>query len=209
MSFTRAKPAGYVDDVDVVTAAELNQIDTNQSRAIDGNAGGTYTSSGAIALNGSAGFSVGASNPMTVNGTLALAGATTCTGRISLSGNDAGFGLRVYAAGDAPETIQGARYDVVLVPATLTGDRTYTISATTPVPVTGHMLRIARSSEDMVNTAPSAHEATIAWGGSANFQMQDSKWAFVHLLWSGSEWVPIAWSPTSIDVGGTIADSWA
>ncbi len=209
MSFTRAKPAGWTDDVDTVTAAELNQIDTNQSRAIDGNAGGTYTPSGAIAINGSAGFSTGASNPVTINGTLAAAGAVTCTSTITLSGNNSGIGFRIYNATDANETIQGARYDVIRIPTTLTNDRDYTIAATTPVPPTGHILRIARTSDDIASSAPSAHTAGILFGGAANFDMQDSKWAFLHLVWSGSEWLPIAWSPTTIDVPGAIADSWA
>jgi hypothetical protein len=43
MTFSRAKPGGYTDDVDVLPAGELNTIDVNQSRAIDGTDGGLYT----------------------------------------------------------------------------------------------------------------------------------------------------------------------
>jgi hypothetical protein len=49
MSFTRAKPAGWVT-LDQLTPAEINQIDTNQSNAIDGAAGGDYTPTNPIGL---------------------------------------------------------------------------------------------------------------------------------------------------------------
>ena len=46
MTFARVKPTGWTDDVDVLTATQANTIDTNQSNAVDGAAGGTYTPSG-------------------------------------------------------------------------------------------------------------------------------------------------------------------
>jgi hypothetical protein len=52
MSFTRVKPASWIDG-EVLTATQMNALDTNQSRAVDGNAGGTYTPSAAIIVNGS------------------------------------------------------------------------------------------------------------------------------------------------------------
>ena len=49
MSFTRANPGGWVT-LNQVTPAQINQIDTNQSNAIDGAAGGVYAPTNPIEL---------------------------------------------------------------------------------------------------------------------------------------------------------------
>ena len=49
MSFSRAKPTGWVSK-EVITPTQINQIDLNQSRAVDGNAGGDYSPSTPIVL---------------------------------------------------------------------------------------------------------------------------------------------------------------
>lgn len=54
MSFTTWASA-FVDGVDTISAAFLNQIRVDVGRAVDGNAGGTYTPSGTLAINGAAG----------------------------------------------------------------------------------------------------------------------------------------------------------
>lgn len=52
MSFTRANPLGWAM-FEVLTSAQMNVIDTNQSRALDGNAGGDYSTIAAdIVFNG-------------------------------------------------------------------------------------------------------------------------------------------------------------
>lgn len=51
MSFSRAKPAGWTASIDTITAAQINQIDINQSRALDGTNGGTYTLAAPLTLN--------------------------------------------------------------------------------------------------------------------------------------------------------------
>jgi hypothetical protein len=50
MTFTRANPGGWVPN-DPYTSAQANQVDINQSRAIDGFAGGTFSPSAIITLN--------------------------------------------------------------------------------------------------------------------------------------------------------------
>ena len=52
MTFTRAKPAGWTDNVDTITATQMNQIDTNQSNALDGAAGGAYTPAAEVEIDG-------------------------------------------------------------------------------------------------------------------------------------------------------------
>lgn len=56
MTFSRAKSAGWSNDVDTITATEINAIDTNQSRAVDGFAGGIYTPTGSCYIQGTGGF---------------------------------------------------------------------------------------------------------------------------------------------------------
>lgn len=53
MTFARVNPFGWTDDIATITAAHINGIDINQSRAIDGNAGGAYTPSGVVEIDGS------------------------------------------------------------------------------------------------------------------------------------------------------------
>lgn len=52
MTFSRAKPTGYTDDIDTLPADEINTIDINQSRALDGTAGGPYAPSSALVIDG-------------------------------------------------------------------------------------------------------------------------------------------------------------
>lgn len=52
MSFTRAKPLAWTDDLDPITAAQQNQIDLNQSRALDGTGGGAYSPAAALDISG-------------------------------------------------------------------------------------------------------------------------------------------------------------
>jgi len=59
MTFSRAKPAGWTDDIDTITAAQVNQIDTNQSRALDGTAGGTYSPVPPLNINGLTATTIG------------------------------------------------------------------------------------------------------------------------------------------------------
>lgn len=59
MSFTRVNSGGWTASVSQVTAAQLNALDVNMTRAIDGNAGGAYTPSAKIQIQGTAGLEIG------------------------------------------------------------------------------------------------------------------------------------------------------
>lgn len=60
--FDRANPTGWVQG-DKLTPAQINQIDVDQSRAIDGTGGGIYTPTAKIQIQGSAGVEVGGTGP--------------------------------------------------------------------------------------------------------------------------------------------------
>jgi hypothetical protein len=56
--FSRANPTGWVQG-DKLTPPQINQIDVNQSRAIDGTAGGIYSPTETIRIQGSSGLEIG------------------------------------------------------------------------------------------------------------------------------------------------------
>lgn len=59
MSFSRQGPTGgWVDNTTVITATQQNGIDVNQSRAVDGTAGGDYTPTGKIRIGGANGLEI-------------------------------------------------------------------------------------------------------------------------------------------------------
>lgn len=208
MTFTRARPAGWTDGVDAITAPQLNQIDVNISRALDGSAGGSYLPNVGITLGGSAGVNVTTSNTLTVAGTLAMSGTQTQTGGLILSGNGQ-LSQRILTAPDSDLAFQGGRVDVFHIPYILTGNRTYTVLATSPVPVIGHMLKIVRTVRDIAGTHPTLHRATIDFGGAVNTDFLEIRFAFWTIMWDGSAWYPVEWSPTTIDLALAIEDSWS
>lgn len=208
MTFTRALPAGWADGVDPITAPQLNQIDVNISRALDGSAGGTYSPQNALVIDGTAGVNVSTSGVLNVVGTLIMPVVQTITGSLVFSGSGQ-LSQRVLTAPDSDLTFQGGRVDVFCIPAELTGNRTYTVLATSPVPVTGHMLKIVRTLRNLSNAMPSTHRATIDFGGAVNTDFLESKFAFWSIMWDGSAWYPVEWSPTTIDLALAIEDSWS
>lgn len=62
MSFTRAKSTGWTAGIDKITASQINQIDVNQSRAVDGTGGGVYQPSAVIEIQGTAGLKINGSS---------------------------------------------------------------------------------------------------------------------------------------------------
>ena len=82
MSFTRAKPSGWTDDIDTITAAQINQIDVNQSRAVDGVAGGLSTPTPAIEIGGDGLIVSGSAE---ISGDALVSGTVTQTGLLDIS----------------------------------------------------------------------------------------------------------------------------
>lgn len=76
MSFTRVNPGGW-GLFEVLTSSQMNQLDINASRAIDGFAGGTYNNSSPIVLQGD----------LEVQGTFTISGTTEYTGDTTFKRN--------------------------------------------------------------------------------------------------------------------------
>ena len=82
MSFTRAKPAGWSTG-DQLTATQINALDLDHSRAVDGYAGGVYTPSSPIGLQGTGGFYGNVKSGQTV--TLESGATLSCAGSSIIS----------------------------------------------------------------------------------------------------------------------------
>jgi hypothetical protein len=109
MTFSRANALGW-NPLDLFTAAQANTIDINQSRAVDGFAGGTYNPTAGLTWNNQltvdATAGIGANiTGMTVTGKgtgwgiVSLGGATSGSGIQSTGGNPNGAGLEAIGVG--------------------------------------------------------------------------------------------------------------
>jgi hypothetical protein len=76
MSFTRAKPSGWVT-LDQITPAQINHIDVNQSNAIDGAAGGVYAPTSPIGLSNDLEIKSGAGIVLEVGAALTASAGTS------------------------------------------------------------------------------------------------------------------------------------
>lgn len=138
MTFSRAKPAGWTDDIDTITATQINQIDTNQSRAVDGTAGGAYTPSPPININGLTATTVGlnvravgAQHPIRIDTTTVVDVAAT----------------QIIDASSADV------YWISFVPSTLI-DIELGVTSTAIAPVEGQLCRITRAPSASAPLAP-------------------------------------------------------
>lgn len=106
MTFSRVKSMGYIDDVSVIPAAEINAIDTNQSEAIDGASGGTYTLSSPLVLDG-AGVKIGS------DGGIGIA-ELRITGPVTIVGDAATIRWRTQQLSGGSQPVDGSTTDVFL-----------------------------------------------------------------------------------------------
>jgi hypothetical protein len=82
MTFARVKPSGWIDG-ERLYASQVNALDVNVSRALDGTNGGTYTLLSPLTVGGAA-WNIGGN--ATVGGTLAVTGAATFAGAATITG---------------------------------------------------------------------------------------------------------------------------
>jgi len=80
MTFSRANPSGWSTG-NQLTPAQINALDLDHSRAVDGYAGGVFTPSAAIGLQGTGGFygNVKTGRTVTIENGAVLSGASGCT----------------------------------------------------------------------------------------------------------------------------------
>ncbi|MBM61364.1 MAG: hypothetical protein CL484_00265 [Acidobacteria bacterium] len=77
MAFTRANPLGWVKG-QLLTAGQINQVDVNQSQAVDGTGGGVYVPAAPIEI-GNAGVIVTGAGLSGTASTLSITGLVTLT----------------------------------------------------------------------------------------------------------------------------------
>ena len=191
MSFSRVKPSGWVDN-ELITPAQLNQLDTNVSNAVDGAGGGNYT--GDLSWDGEHEFDgeIFVNNDCHHNGDVTLEGAVlsrTASGRIR---------RRVGSVGNADADITMAS-DRWLVTGTLTADRTYTVRHTgAEAAAEGDEIFVRRLTDSGAFNGYLEREDTsvICRFGTG------TRHAWAHLLFTGGQW--IALSAVAAEDGGTL-----
>ncbi len=128
MTFSRAWPSGVTDDVTIVTAAALNQLDVDHARAVDGSAGGTYGNVAEIRFTGD--FAV--------------------EGTVTLDGDTANIAYRAEDLTNANHTLHGEA-DYYFIPVA-TSNKNLTLATTTaPVPPIGTVITIRTVSPTPAN----------------------------------------------------------
>lgn len=83
MTFPRVNPPGWGNG-EVLTSTQMNNLDTNMTKAVDGAGGGTYTLSAPLALNGA---SVSVGQDLAVGDDLTVADDATVGGDLTVTGN--------------------------------------------------------------------------------------------------------------------------
>lgn len=197
MTFSRARAQGWVDDVDSIAAAEQNQIDTNASRGADMTAGGTYTPSSPVEVNGS-GIKSDNIGDSTLQGTLALNVAVADAARVPTRYNDS-------FPGNTSLTLRGGAedvYDIYEWTGTVTAGRTWTLSVAGAVD--GEICRFVTNHSDafaidIASDGGAANPiATFPSGGSIT-GAASTMWVDLRYDSSAGEWKPCC---GHIDVGG-------
>lgn len=189
MTFSKAKPAGWTDNIDTPNAAQLGTIDTNQSRAIDGAAGGAYAPTNPVQING-AGLSSDNLLSSTITGILQRAP----NGRLPRR-----FNTSTIIDNVAP-VIVDMTYDVYYAPAGHLNNLTVRLAtATGQLPTTGDVLKIVRDGNAGAvvtlviesEAAPGVPIATIPDGPGA---WQASTLYSASFWWDGLVWRSLRWS---------------
>lgn len=179
MTITRVKPLGWTDGGNsVITANQINNIDINLTKAVDGLNGGEYD--GSIIWNGDHQFT----------GIAEFTGDVTLGGSVSQTGSwvqDSTFrpGNRLDGSlGDANANIL-ANIDNWYFAAVPTVPRTYTVKHTGTVPETGQRVRISMTRSSATADAIFSREDATEIGrilGSGNG-------GFVEFMYTGSKWI--------------------
>lgn len=198
MAFTTFVPA-FVNDSMTIPASYLNQIRIDMGRALDGNAGGLYTPSSILEIDGSGIRSDTATfdGTTTISGTATITAATTFSSNVTFtnasSTQQAGplilattlgrlrMRIDVATLGDGSDDLT-IENDVWLVTGALTANRTYTIRHTGNVAAEGDRVRLARKNGS-ANTILIQREDTTALATmDANFQ------TWVDFVFTSSVW---------------------
>lgn len=146
----------FTDNVSTISADFLNAyVRTQIPKALDGVAGGSYTPSATLSIQGQGVEFVvktGKTVSLESGSTFTNAATQTRSGGEALSGASATTAWRT-VDGAAGDTTYDVTYDEVRVPATASGAPTiYTLrDATAPVPVAGNRIRFSRNAAALTN----------------------------------------------------------
>ncbi|MBU1785293.1 MAG: hypothetical protein KKG95_08160 [Candidatus Omnitrophica bacterium] len=137
MSFTRAKPLGWVQG-EKVTPTEINHIDVNQSRALDGTNGGLYTPASTLNILG--GLPGGMGIEYLTAGSIRMTDGPVDMDTLSPSH---GIRYRLLQQPLVADIEIDCRIDMLLINGWVGGVHFVDLSLTSTVPQNGELIRVA------------------------------------------------------------------
>lgn len=178
MTITRVKPLGWTDGNTVITENQINGIDINLTKAVDGIGGGSYA--GNLTWTGIHTFS----NDVIFNGDVELGGSVSQKG-VWVQTSTFRPGNRLDGSlGDADANVL-ASIDNWYFAAAPTVARTYTVKHTGTIPETGQRVRISMTRSSAAADAIFKREDATEIGrilGAGNG-------GFVEFQYTGSKWI--------------------
>lgn len=191
MTFSKVNPAGWTDNTTSANAAQLGGMDTNQSRAVDGAAGGTYTPTNPIQINGAG---LGSDNLL----------SSTVTGILQRSPSGRWprrFSSTTILDVAAPQLVDMS-YDHYYrgAPAHANNITILLATATGQVPTTGDVIEIVREGNPAAPAVTFTIASEVAPGVPlARFPDAAGPWQAYPLYtamfwWTGAVWLSFRWS---------------
>ena len=168
-----------------LTQAQINQLDENTSRAIDGTSGGTYSPAGVLDIQGS--------------GIRGRVGACSVSGKLSLIGGDAGVVYRVdrTTLGDFGTVDIDVSHDMYLLAVPINSALSVGLNISQPgkiAPTEGQMIRIRQA---WVANNASTGAITLRQDTSAGSDICIMPAPTSELTWVDCVFIGGAWRPTA------------
>jgi len=194
MTFARLKPAGWTDG-DTITPTEINGIDTNQSEAVDGTAGGTYTPAAVVAINGSGikSDNIGAS---TLTGALAIQSTVTPADGTAATAARLPFRIDTAALGNFDVEIRDSAnvYDIYIDTSVHTLVRTWTLVCAGAVTGELCMIKMTDSSANATDIKSKTSGAVVG-SFTASPTVGDHTHRWILFRYDGTDWVYLTGHP--------------
>lgn len=186
MTFSTIKAAGWTDNLESASAAELNALDTNQALAVDGSRGGSWAPGSTLQIDGS-GFGSNALRDITVSGILTRTSTGRWVWRTSTS---------TITNIEATPQVVDMKYDTYRLGVAQTANIVVHLAVTTgQTPTTGDMIQVVRDgipgvaktfkiySEESPAPAPPVAEFPSAVGGSQSNEIYMAEFWFNGVTW--------------------------
>lgn len=179
MTISRVKSGGWTEELDSLTAQELDSLDNNLVKAIDGDGGGTYSPTNPIIIGG-AGIQIN------------RLGDSVLSGNFQFSGDNACMRWRYSTFTGTADVTIGVEYDEWHSVDTFDNNRTVTLRSATgsPLPSAGNKIRVRlRHTTDWDVNFEREDTTTLA-----TFDAQGgNNTAWFEFMYTGTVWITSGW----------------